>query len=79
MKAAVCRKFGTPFEIEDVALDPPSGNQLKVRIKACAICHSDIHLAGGEWGGALPAVYGHEAAAKWDGPYITSCPPATDE
>ncbi len=62
MKAAVCRKFGTPFEIEDVALDPPSGNEVKVRIKACAVCHSDIHLAGGEWGGALPAIYGHEAA-----------------
>ncbi len=62
MKAAVCRKFGAPLEIEDVALDPPSGNEVKVRIKACAICHSDIHLAGGEWGGALPAIYGHEAA-----------------
>ncbi len=29
---------------------------------ACAVCHSDIHFAEGAWGGALPAVYGHEAA-----------------
>jgi Zn-dependent alcohol dehydrogenase len=62
VKAAVCRKFGAPLEIEDVALDPPSGNEVKVRIKACAICHSDLHLAAGEWGGGLPAIYGHEAA-----------------
>ncbi len=62
MKAAVCRKFGAPFEIEDVEIDAPADGEVKVRIKACAICHSDIHLAQGEWGGELPAVYGHEAA-----------------
>jgi len=62
VKAAVCRKFGAPLEIEDVTLDPPSGGEVQVRIKACAICHSDIHLAAGEWGGGVPAVYGHEAA-----------------
>ncbi len=31
-------------------------------MKACAICHSDISFMRGEWGGALPAVYGHEAS-----------------
>ena len=35
---------------------------MRVRIAACAICHSDIHYAEGAWGGDLPAVYGHEAA-----------------
>jgi Zn-dependent alcohol dehydrogenase len=62
MKAAVCREFGQPLVIEDLELDPPQANEVQVKIKACAICHSDIHYAEGAWGGQLPAVYGHEAA-----------------
>jgi Zn-dependent alcohol dehydrogenase len=62
LKAAVCRKFGAALEIEEVELAPPSSGEVKVRIKACAICHSDIHFAEGAWGGELPAIYGHEAA-----------------
>lgn len=62
MKAAVCRAFGQPLQIEDLRLAPPGFEEVKVGVRACAICHSDIHLADGAWGGALPAVYGHEAA-----------------
>lgn len=62
MKAAVCRRFGEPLVIEDVAIREPSGTEVQVEIAACAICHSDIHYMEGAWGGSLPAVYGHEAA-----------------
>lgn len=62
MRAAVCRAFGRPLEIEDLQLDPPRAREVAVEIAACAICHSDIHFADGAWGGTLPAVYGHEAA-----------------
>ena len=62
MRAAVCRAFGAPLEIEDLLLDPPGPGEVAVRVVACAICHSDISLIDGAWGGALPAVYGHEAA-----------------
>ena len=62
MKAAVCREFGKPLTIEDVAVAAPNQGEVQVAIKACAICHSDIHFAEGAWGGKLPAVYGHEAA-----------------
>ncbi|MEZ4629220.1 MAG: Zn-dependent alcohol dehydrogenase [Deinococcales bacterium] len=62
MKAAVCYEFGKDLLIEDVKLDSPRANEVKVTLKACAICHSDIHYAEGAWGGVLPAVYGHEAA-----------------
>ena len=62
MKAAVCRAFGEPLVIEEVDLDPPQAGEIKVRLAACAICHSDIHYMEGAWGGTLPAVYGHEAA-----------------
>ena len=62
MKAAVCRAFGEPLVIEEVALDPPGTGEVAVDLAACAICHSDIIFADGGWGGTLPAVYGHEAA-----------------
>ncbi len=62
MKAAVCRTFGEPLIIEDVALREIGPTDVHVDIAACAVCHSDIHFAEGAWGGYLPAVYGHEAA-----------------
>lgn len=62
MKAAVCRAFGQELTIEDVDLAPPRAGEVRVKIMACAICHSDILFADGAWGGTLPAVYGHEAA-----------------
>lgn len=62
MKAAICYEFGKPLVIEEVKLDPPQTGEVKVKLAACAICHSDIHYIEGAWGGTLPAVYGHEAA-----------------
>ncbi len=62
MKAAVCYEFGKPLVIEDVTLDPPSKGEVKVRLAATAICHSDIHTIRGELGPFLPVVAGHESA-----------------
>ncbi len=62
MKAAVCRAFGQPLVIEEIALASPRAGEIRVRLAACAICHSDIIFASGGWGGSLPAVYGHEAS-----------------
>lgn len=62
MRAAVCREFGAPLQIEQLELDPPEEGEARVRVVACAVCHSDIAFADGAWDGALPAVYGHEAA-----------------
>jgi S-(hydroxymethyl)glutathione dehydrogenase/alcohol dehydrogenase len=62
VKAAVCRAFGEPLSIEEVELREPAAGEVSVRVRACAICHSDVALVQGAWGGELPAVYGHEAA-----------------
>ena len=62
MKAAVCREFGKPLVIEEVILSDPNKNDVKVKLKACSICHSDVSFADGIWGGQLPAIYGHEGA-----------------
>lgn len=62
MKAAVCYEFGKPLVVESVEIDPPRQREVKVRMSAVAICHSDIHLVKGEWGGRTPIIAGHEAA-----------------
>ena len=62
IRAAVCRAHGAPLTVEDVELRPPGPGEVGVRLAACSICHSDITLLSGDWGGDLPAVYGHEAA-----------------
>lgn len=66
MKAAVCHEFAKPLLIEDLQLAEPEAGEVKVRLKACAICHSDIISLDGGWGGPLPAVFGHEAAGVVD-------------
>ena len=62
VRAAVGRAFGEPLSIESVMLDDPQPGEVRVRLGAVAICHSDVSFADGEWGGDLPAVWGHEAA-----------------
>ena len=77
MKAAVCYKFGQPLVIEEIEIDPPQAGEVKVKLAACAICHSDIHYMEGAWGGTLPVVYGHEAAGIVEevGPQVTLAKP----
>jgi S-(hydroxymethyl)glutathione dehydrogenase/alcohol dehydrogenase len=62
MKAAVCHEFGQPLRIEEISLDAPREGEVRVRLAAAAVCHSDLHLMGGDWSGLLPLVPGHEAA-----------------
>jgi len=62
VKAAVCRGFGEPLSIEEVAVAEPQKGEVRIRLKACSICHSDVSYIDGIWGGELPAVYGHEGA-----------------
>ncbi len=63
MKAAVCYEFGKPLRVEEVDIDPPQKGEVKIRMFATAICHSDVHLIRGElWDADLPVVPGHEAA-----------------
>ena len=64
VRAAVCRAFGEPMAVETLHLAAPRAGEVRVRVEAVAVCHSDISYAGGAWGGALPAVYGHEAAGR---------------
>ncbi len=73
MLAAVCHEFGQPLVVEEVDLESPQRGEVKVRMVATAICHSDVHLIRGEWGGDLPLVAGHEGAGIVEqiGPDVT--------
>lgn len=62
MKAAVCYELGQPLQVEEIEIDPPQSGEVKVRVAATAICHSDIHYIRGDWVADLPVVAGHEAA-----------------
>ena len=64
VRAAVCRAFGQPLSIETVTLAAPGPGEVRVRLGAVAICHSDVSYTDGEWGGDLPAIWGHEAAGE---------------
>ncbi|MEO6652688.1 MAG: zinc-binding dehydrogenase [Ilumatobacteraceae bacterium] len=64
IRAAVCRAFGQPLSIEDITLAAPGPGEVRIRLHAVAICHSDVSYTDGEWGGDLPAVWGHEAAGE---------------
>jgi S-(hydroxymethyl)glutathione dehydrogenase/alcohol dehydrogenase len=61
MKAAIIYKVGGPMVIDEVTLDPVGRGDVKIRMAATAICHSDIHAMKGEHGPIdLPAIAGHE-------------------
>lgn len=62
MRAAVLNAFDGHFDIEDIDIDKPRGREVLVRVMACGLCHSDLHMAESNFGTVLPAVFGHELA-----------------
>ena len=62
MRAAVLRAVGAPISIERIELEPPRATEVRVRIKAAGVCHSDYHFVTGDLATPLPAVLGHEGA-----------------
>jgi S-(hydroxymethyl)glutathione dehydrogenase/alcohol dehydrogenase len=62
IQAAVLRAPNTPFAIETLTLDEPRAGEVRVKIAACGVCHSDYHLATGTTRHPMPVVCGHEGA-----------------
>ena len=61
-KAAVCVDFTKPLEIRDVAVRDPGPGEVRVRLEASGICHTDLHSTRGDWPikSPLPFIAGHE-------------------
>lgn len=61
MKAMVLREARQPLVMEARAIPEPLPGQIRVRVEACAICRTDLHVVDGELPNAkLPLVPGHE-------------------
>lgn len=61
MKGMILEETGRPLRLRDVAMPPPGPSELLVRIRACAVCRTDLHVVDGELPHPrLPLVPGHE-------------------
>jgi Zn-dependent alcohol dehydrogenase len=58
----VSRGVGLPPSIETLTLDAPGPEEVRIRVEACAVCHSDLSYLDGTWATEFPLVLGHEAA-----------------
>jgi alcohol dehydrogenase/propanol-preferring alcohol dehydrogenase len=67
MKAAQISKAGGDFELVEREIPEPGRGQVRIRVDACGICHSDVLVKEGLWPELqYPRVPGHEVAGKID-------------
>jgi D-arabinose 1-dehydrogenase-like Zn-dependent alcohol dehydrogenase len=67
MKAAQISKAGGDFEIVEREIPEPDAGQVRIKVKACGICHSDVLVKDGLLPGTqYPRVPGHEVAGVVD-------------
>lgn len=69
MKAAILREFKTALSIEEVNRPEPGAEEVLIEVEACGVCHSDLHVADGDWtqfAGIVkrPLIPGHEIAGR---------------
>jgi propanol-preferring alcohol dehydrogenase len=69
MKAAVLHEFKKPLAIEEVTRPTPGPGQVLIEVEACGVCHSDLHVADGDWkqfAGIVkkPLILGHEIVGR---------------
>jgi D-arabinose 1-dehydrogenase-like Zn-dependent alcohol dehydrogenase len=75
MKAAQISKPGGDFELVEREIPEPGAGQVRVKVDACGICHSDVLVKEGLWPGIqYPRVPGHEIAGRVDavGDHVTN-------
>ena len=67
MKAAQISKPGGDWELVERAIPEPGAGQVRVKVEACGICHSDMLVKEGLWPGLqYPRVPGREVAGRVD-------------
>ena len=69
MKAAVLRDFKTPLTVQDVPLPKPTESEVLIKVEVCGVCHSDLHVADGDWSQLAgivkkPLILGHEVVGN---------------
>jgi D-arabinose 1-dehydrogenase-like Zn-dependent alcohol dehydrogenase len=67
MKVAQISKAGGDFEIVERQIPKPGPGQVRIKVRACGVCHSDVFTKEGSWPGIqYPRVPGHEVAGVID-------------
>lgn len=69
MKAALLREFKQPLVIQEIERPQPGAEEVLIRVEACGVCHSDLHVADGDWPQFTkivkrPLILGHEIAGR---------------
>src|SRR5262249_45079163 len=69
MKAAILREFKQPLTIEDIPKPEPGPDEVLIKVEAAGVCHSDLHIAQGDWPQLAaivkrPLVLGHEVVGQ---------------
>ena len=69
MKAAILHEFKKPLAIEEAARPKPAADEVLIEVEACGVCHSDLHVADGDWAQLAgivkkPLILGHEIAGR---------------
>src|SRR5437762_9342817 len=65
MRAMVLDKPGQPLQARDVPKPKPGRGQLLVRVNACAVCRTDLHVVDGELPNPkLPLILGHQIVGR---------------
>src|SRR5580693_135701 len=66
-KAAVVTKAGGPFEMQERDIQAPGAGEVRIKVQACGVCHSDVLTKeGGLPWLQFPRVPGHEVAGVVD-------------
>src|SRR3954453_7489516 len=65
MRAAVLREVGS-ISLEDLDLPQPGQGEVRVKVRAVGVCHSDLSIYCGKVPAPLPIVLGHEGAGVID-------------
>lgn len=68
MKAAVLPAVGVGMVVEDLPDPRPKVGEVLVRVSACGVCHTDLHVVKGEVKFPVPCVLGHEISGVVEAP-----------
>jgi propanol-preferring alcohol dehydrogenase len=65
MRAALLQAFGQPLALHDLPIPEPLADEVLLRVQACGVCHSDLHIVDGDTPGFRAAtkaalIPGHE-------------------
>jgi propanol-preferring alcohol dehydrogenase len=65
MRAMVLEAVGQPLVLREVPIPQPDAHQVLIRVQACAVCRTDLHIVDGELPNPkLPLILGHEIVGE---------------